>query len=290
MTEYREFKSGEILTDAERAKLSPADRKQYDLEQKIRGLMKMADSESATEGERENATRMMGKLLARHQIDLALLREQKTGKASGPVKIVRFNIAVDNRFGLGGVRCRALHRAVVVSLGGYSTFRHSSQQSSRTQASMEIFLPEDVVDFAKMLFASLALQVEGSMKVAAARHLFDIRHNRWVTKAEEARLISQFRKGYLLAWGSTVGERLAQGRQEAREEAEKYTGKELAVLNTAALARKTSDDFYEERGSKLRTARNVLVSATGSSAGRKDGRRAQLGINEVGGSRTSISA
>ena len=288
MTEFRSFKSGEILSDADRAQLSPADRKRYDLEQKLRGLMKLANDERATEGERENATRMISKLITRHQIDLALLREQESGKANGPVKIVKFHMSVDNKFGLGGVRCQAFHRAVIHPLGGYSTFRHHSSQSTKVQASMTIYMPEDLVDFTKMLIASLMLQVETSMKVATTQHVRELRYQ-WVSKNEETRLVSQFRKGYLLAWGDAVGRRVAEGRKEARDEAQRFTGKELAVLDTAALARKTAEDLHKANGSKIRTARTVITSADGYTAGRKDGRTAQLGINEVGGRRTALA-
>jgi hypothetical protein len=284
MTESRTFKSGEILRDDERDKLSPADRKRYDLEQKLRGLMKLADNESASEGERENATRAIAKLITRHQIDLALLREQETGKANGPVQIVRFEISVSNKLGLGGIRCRALHRAVISPLGGYSVFFHSSGQSTKTDARLEIYLPEDVVDFAKMLIASLMLQVETSMKVATVQHVRDLRAQ-WVSKREETRFVDRFRKGYLLSWGSAVGRRVAEGRKEAREEAERYTGKELALLDTTALAKQASKDWDEAHGFRTVSARAVLVSDTGKTAGARDGRRAQLGINEVGGSR-----
>jgi hypothetical protein len=287
MTQTRTFKSGEILSDEDRTKLSPADRKRYDLEQKIRGLMKLADDERASEGERENATRMIAKLITRHQIDLALLREQETGKASGPVKIVRFEVGVSNKLGLGGVRCRVLHRAVISPLGGHSVFFHSSGQSSKVDARLEIYLPEDVVDFAKMLIASLTLQVETSMKVAVTRFVRELRMQ-YVSKNYETRETAKFRKGYLLSWGSTVGRRIAEGRQEAREEAQRFTGKELAVLDTSNLAKRASEEWNEANGFKIGKARAVVVSRTGQMAGVQDGRRAQLGINEVGGSRRSL--
>ena len=289
MSEYRSFKTGEILSDNERAKLSPADKKRYDLEQLLRGLMKLADDETASDGERENATRLIAKLITRHQIDLALIREKETGKASGPVKIVRFKVEVSNRFNLGGVRACALHRAVILPLGGYSTYVHDSS-STRIATVITAYLPEDVVDFAKMLLASLAMQVETSMKVASVQHQRELNDDWRTTKNVVARLMGQFRKGYLLSWGTVVGRRIAEGRKEARDEAQQFTGKELAVLNTADLAKKAAEDWHKEQGTKVRAARSITVSDTGRSAGRRDGMRAQLGINEVGGRRTAISA
>jgi hypothetical protein len=279
MTDFHTFKTGEILSNDERAKLSPEDRKRYDLEQKIRGLMKKADDPRTPDEERDTATRMISKLITKHQIDLALLREAK-GSASGPVKIVKFSVSLSNKFGLGGVRCRALHRAVVVPLGGHSLFYHSASQSTRVDATLEIYMPEDVVDFARMLIASLTLQVETSMKVASVRHRRELQMN-WVSKSEEAKLLDRFRKGYLLAWGSTVGARVSQGREDARQEVSRETGKEIALLDTTALAKKAMEDAHP----KTRSARAVLVSSTGKQAGARDGMRTQLGINEVGGDR-----
>ncbi len=289
MSEYRTFQTGEILSDGERAKLSPADKKRYDLEQRLLGLMKLADNEAATEEERDAATRMIAKLITRHQIDLALIREKETGKASGPVKIVRFNLSVSNRFNLGGIRARALHRAVIQPLGGYSTYRHYSG-STKIDTTIEAYLPEDVVDFAKMLIASLVMQFETSMKVAGVQHQRELNDDWRLTKNDITRLMSLFRKGYLLSWGSAVGSRVAEGRKEARDEAVRYTGKELAVLDTSDLAKRASDEWNKAEGSRVRTARTVRVSDTGRTAGRRDGMRAQLGINEVGGRRTALSA
>lgn len=289
MTDYRTFKSGEILSDDERAKLSPEDRKRYDLEQKLRGLMKLANDERASDGERDNATRMISKLITRHQIDLALIREAKDG-ATGPVEIVRFEVLVSNKLGLGGVRCQALHRAVISPLGGHSVFFHSSAQSASTEARLEIYLAKDVVDFAKMLLASLTLQVETSMKVAAVRHKRELDWDWRLTKSDVTKLVSRFRKGYLLAWGSTVGSRVAEGRAEAREEAQRFTGKELAVLDTKELAKKASEDWNRANGFRITKSRPVLVSETGRTAGRRDGLRARLGTNEVGGRRTALNA
>lgn len=294
MGEYRTFQSGEILSDTERAKLSPADKKRYDLEQKLRGLMKLANDEGAHDGERENATRMIAKLITRHQIDVALIREKETGEASGPVKIVKFDIEVSNRFNLGGIRAQALNRAVIHPLGGYSVYFHY-RHSTKVATIVECYLPEDVVDFAKMLLASLTLQVETSMKVATTRFVRELRESAdrqyiyGLPKSVETSETAKFRKGYLLTWGSVVGRRVAAGRQEARDEAQQFTGKELAVLDTFALAKKTAQDLAEAEGSKIRSSRAVTVSQDGRMAGAKDGRRAQLGINEVGGTRKALA-
>lgn len=282
MTEFRSFKPGEILSDTERAKLSPEDRKRYDLEQKLRKLMKVADDSGATDDERAQATRTIAKLITKYQIELDLLMDKSDAK--GPIKIVRVEFDVSNRYGLGSQRAYALQLAVVSPLGGKLVY--TSYRSTKMSTKCEIFLPEDVVDFAKVLMASLMLQVETGMKVATVQHQRELRMDWRVSQSRENTLVAQFRKGYLRAWGAVVGRRMAQGREEARQEASASSGKEIVLRDTSALAQAAMDELYP----KVRTARSVIVSETGRTAGARDGRRAQLGSNEVGGSRTSLSA
>lgn len=288
MTNFRTFQSGQTLSADERAQLSPEDRKRYDLEQKVKGLMKLADNPGATDDERDTATRMIAKLITKHQIDLALLREE--ARASRPVEIVSFEVYVSNRFGMGNVRAQAITSAVVEPLGGKVVWWHSASDSTKIDTKLLIFLPEDAADFAKLLIPSLLLQVETSLKVATVQHKRDLDMDWRLTRNEVTRLMALFRKGYLLSWGRTVGARIRAGREEAREEASRETGKEIALLDYSQRSEAAMDAWREDRGLKIRKARKVLFSADGASAGRRDGARARLGTNEVGGSRTALRA
>lgn len=282
MTDFRTFKTGEILTDAERAKLSPVDRKSYDLEQKIRGLMKLADSPSASEGERENATRMIAKLITKHQIDISQLR---SAEKTGPAKIISFEIFVSNRYGLGGIRATAIHRAVLTPLGGTSVKWHHASHSTKKDTRVACFISEDLADFAKMLIASLLLQMETGMFVASRQHQRELKDN-WLPANAITKQLGLFRKGYLFAWGDAVGARVSRGREDARQEAERETGKEIVLASDAERSRSAMEAWHDDLyGSKMRKSRTVYVSQTGKIAGREDGRKAQLGINEVGGQR-----
>lgn len=287
---FRTFKSGEILSSDDRAKLSPADRRTYDLEQKIRGLMKLADDPRTPSEERDNATQAISKLIARYQIDLEILRTQ-TGGAKQAVKIVQFNIDLSNRYGMGNIRASAIGRSVIYPLGGQIVWWHKTTDSAKDTTMAKIFLPEELVGFAKMLIASFTLQFETSMKVASVQHKRELDSNWRVTANNIPRMLSDFRKSYLLSWGEAVGYRVLRGRRQAEQEATQALGKEIALLDASALTSNAKDEWNKERGSKTRTRNYAIVSETGESAGRKDGRRAQLGINEVGGDRArSLSA
>jgi hypothetical protein len=285
MTEYRTFKSGEILSNDERAKLSPEDRKRYDREQKVRGLMALIDNPSTPEDERDTAMRMLANLITRHQIDVAALRQKKN---EGPAKIVEFEIFLSNRFNLGAVRSTAIHRAVLTPLGGSSIKWWSSGQSTKTDTRMVCFVSEDVVDFAKMLIASLMLQMESSLAVAVKRHRRELEWQ-WVPVKEINRLVKDFRKSYIMAWGTTVGQRVAAGRKQAVREASVETGKEIVLMDDSGRSKAAQEVWHKAQygeKAKLRSSRPIaIVSQTGVQAGARDGRTAQLGTNEVGGTR-----
>lgn len=273
MTEYRTFKSGEILSSDERAKLSPEDRKRYDVQEKIRKAMAIADDPSIGEDERAQAQRTVAKLIVQYEIDVTALMDKSEAKKT--VTIEHFVVNVSNRYGMGGIRARALSRAVVVPLGGKMVFYHSSSDPTSVETRCDIFMPDDMVDFAKFLIASLTLQVETSMKVAAVQYQREIKFQ--VAPRHVSTMVAKFRKGYMLAWGSTVGRRMDQGREEARQEASAATGKEVALRDVSTLVENAVTAMY----GKTRTARSVKISVSGATAGRRDGMRANLGNNEL---------
>jgi len=290
MGEYRSFNTGEILSDAEQAKLSPEDKKRYNREQKVRLLMALVDNPTTPEEERDTAMRMLSNLIARHQIDVTALRQKNN---TGPAKIVEFEVWLSNKFNLGGVRASAIHRSVAVPLGGTTIKWWSSSHSTKQDTRLVVFVSEDVVDFAKMLIASLTMQMETGLAVAVRQHRREL-ERQWLYKNEVNKLIRDFRKSYIVAWGHTVGARMTAGRQQAAREASAETGKEIVLVDDSKRSKAAQEAWHKEQfgpDAKLRSARRIVVtSEDGVSAGRRDGRRAQLGINEVGGRRRALSA
>lgn len=269
MSQHSIFKSGQILSDDEQRKLSPEDKKRYKTEQRIRAAMRIAEDSASTAEEKEQAARTIGRLLALFEIDMEALAEKDDAK--GPIKIVRFEWSVSNKLGLGDQRISVINRAVILPLGGRMVY--SSGRWADSPAVATIFMPEDMVDFAKFLMASLLLQVETSMKVATTQHRRELMADWRITKNDVTRLIGQFRKGYLLAWGDTVGLRVREGREDARQEASIEMGKQIALRDTSLLSQAAVNEAYP----KTRKARAVRVSDTGRTAGRRDGRKASIG-------------
>jgi hypothetical protein len=290
MGEYRSFSTGEILSDSERAKLNADDKKRYDREQRVRSLMALIDNPATAEGERDNAMRMLSNLIARHQIDIAALRQKEN---TGPAKIVSFEVNLSNRFNLGGVRASALAWAVAHPLGGTTIKWWRSTDSTKKETRFVVFVSEDVVDFAKMLVASFTMQMETGMAVAVKQHRREL-ERQYLYPGEINKLVKDFRKSYVISWGQAVSRRMKAGRAQAATEASRETGKEIVLVDdskrTEAAQKAWHQEQYGEKA-KLRAGRKlVITSDDGASAGRRDGLRAQLGINEVGGRRTSLNA
>lgn len=290
MSEYRSFNTGEILSDSERAKLNADDKKRYDREQRVRSLMALVDDPSTAEGERDNAMRMLSNLIARHQIDVTALRQKDN---TGPAKIVSFEVQLSNRFNLGGVRASALAWAVAHPLGGTTIKWWRSTDSTKEETRFMVFVSEDVVDFAKMLVASFTMQMETGMAVAVKEHRREL-GRQYLYPDEINKLVKDFRKSYVISWGTAVSRRMKAGRQQAATDASRETGKEIVLVDDSKRTKAAQLAWHQEQygaKAKLRSSRKLVVTSDdGASAGRRDGMRAQLGVNEVGGRRTALSA
>jgi hypothetical protein len=275
-----------------------ADNKREMLLNTVRNMMARANDPRTPEEERDTATTLVSKWIAKHQIEDAELRE---AEKSGPSKIVSFKFKVSNKNNLGKVRASALHWAVVTPLGG--TSYKTTPQSAKYPATMTIFMPEEIVEFAKILLTSLSLQMETGLAVKSRDERRRLEDRNWFeTPSKITTKVANFRKGYLIAFGSTVGKRIKDGRkeavQEARQEAqaEAYArgidGAELAKVGSAIALRDTrelADAAMNEHCPGLKTARQVKYSVQGYIAGKDDGNRADIGLTRVGGSRTALT-
>lgn len=263
----------------------------------VQRLMKLAESETATDGERNLAAARVAKIIAKHQIENAELRKvEKTG----PSEIVSFTVEVSNSYGLGLVRCTALAWAVTRPLGG-STYR-TSYKSAKLPVEMTIFLPEEVAELAKILLTSLTLQMESGLTRAAREHSEELDWS--LSDSARASSVLRFRRGYLEGWGATVGRRVREAReaavQEVRQEAqaEAYAhgadgaeiariGAEITLVDDRARTENFRDTYYAKhnggRTLKYKSAK-YQVSSQGLQAGESDGRRADIGASRIGGS------
>lgn len=318
MSQQTTFKTGQILSDAEVQKLSRDDKKRYGREQKVRALMALVDDPATPEHERDTAMQTLAKLITRHQIDVNAI---KVKKQTGPAKIVNFEINLSNRYNLGGARATMVQWAVVGPLGGTTIKWWSASHSTSYDTRVLVFLPEDVADFAKMLIASFTMQMETALTVAVREHRREL-ERQWLSKREVTSLVGKFRKSYIGAWATVVGRRMELGRSQAVQEAAQErvddqanapreervrmgrksldaaeVGKEIMLslkqdVERASEAQKQWHKQEYGEKTKLRSGRKfIFASRDGVSAGREDGRRAQLGVNEIGGGhRRTLSA
>jgi hypothetical protein len=273
------------MTDAKRTKLV----------EKIRAMMVLAENPGATEEERDQAARTATKWIAKHQIEANELRDAKKGEKA---EIVMFRMSISNRFNLGAYRADALCHAVVTPMGG--KILRTNPKSAKYDATMTVFVSEDIKEAVEVLLTSLFLQMESGM-AKGAKKLRDELNNRWYTSAEIAQESKAYRVSYLRAFGFTVGRRVQEGRKEALDEAvmeakaEAYAngvdgkelanvGKDLVLVDDSARAKTAMDKYFADLtgGKKVRKGRTSgLVNARGHNAGVRDGQRADIGQTRI---------
>lgn len=263
---------------------------------RVRGLMATRDDEGNHQEERDSAADLAMKLMTKHQIEDAEVAASMPH--TGPAKIVTFKVEVTNQHGMGKLRVTALHRAVLLPLGGNSYFHQF--KSAKAPCVMTVFVPEDVEEFAKVLLESFLRQMNDGMAQATRLHLDSLYS--WTTTKERNKASLLFRRGYLEAWGTRVMNRMKAVRARTVEQhrlelmAEAYAngadGEELARIGSAVALRDPKEqtrsfmnDWHARLygGHKVGKARpsRFAVSGDGQRAGRADGDRADIGLKAL---------
>ena len=230
----------------------------------------------------DNATKKIAKLMRRHQIDMA---DIESAQETAGAKFVRFEFSVSNSYGLGKERSSALHYAVIVPFGANSM--RTVYRSARAETKMTIFAPASIAEMLKALVYSISLQMEMGLKDATKAERERLNKNYWLTQADRNRDVLLFRRGYLRAFGVTVGSRIKAAQQEAMDEAKRELEAQGRTLNasTELVLANSSEEagsfmqawYFENSGGKLRTTTNrARSSSLGREAGARDGRKADI--------------
>lgn len=236
------------------------------------------DSGVAHEDVADNATKKIAKLMRRHQIDMA---DIESAQATAGDKFIRFEFSVSNSYGLGKERANALHWGAIVPFGGNSM--RTVYKSARTDTKLTVFAPASIAEMLKALVYSISLQMEMGLKDATKAERTRLDKNVWLSQADRNREVLLFRRGYLRAFGSTVGGRIKSAQQEAMEEllAEGNTlnsSTELVLASSSDQAAEFMRSWYATtKGGKLRVSTNrARASDLGYQAGARDGRNADI--------------
>lgn len=236
----------------------------------------------------DNATRKIAKIMRINQITEAELADFKAEQNKDGAEFVHFKFSVPNSYGLGKERSTALHWGVIQPFGGHSM--RTFYKSAKMDTEITVFAPRSIAEQMKALLYSVSLQMEDGLKAASKaerKRLDDTVY--YLTQAERNREILQFRRGYLRAFGSTVGSRVKAAQQEAMEQVKREleeqglklsSSTELVLAESSERAKYFMYSWYSENysdGPKLRTTTNrAKASMKGREAGRRDGVRADI--------------
>lgn len=191
---------------------------------KVLRAMALANDAGAEQGERDHAARTAARLIGRHQIEEAELREVQKAKGGQDPVAVMFEFPVSNLGGFGKERADALAWAAVHSFGG-TTYR-SFWKSATMPTLLKVFVREDLKEVVLVLLEALHTQLMTMEKAATKEYVQDeadrLHRYNWITltPSQRSQKAVEFRRGYIPSWGRNVARRITTGRKEALAEAQ----------------------------------------------------------------------
>lgn len=234
----------------------------------------------------DNATRKISKIMRIHQINEADLAQYRADRDEEGAEFVHFKFSVPNSYGLGKERANALHWAVIAPFGGSSMKTY--WKSAKMDTEVTVFAPRSIAEMMKALLYSMSLQMEEGLKTASKAERQRLDQVYYLSQSDRNREILQFRRGYLRAFGATVGSRVKAAQKEAMDEVKRELAEqgqvlasstELVLAESSKRASAFMNGWYSDSfgGQKLRTTSNrARASVKGREAGRKDGVRADI--------------
>jgi hypothetical protein len=234
----------------------------------------------------DNATRKISKIMRIHQINETDLAQYRADRDADGAEFVHFKFFVPNSYGLGKERANALHWAVIVPFGGSSMKTY--WKSAKMDTEMTVFAPRSIAEMMKALLYSISLQMEEGLKTSSKAERQRLDRIYYLSQSDRNREILQFRRGYLRAFGATVGSRVQAAQQEAMDEVKREleeqgqalsSSTELVLAESSGRASTFMNVWYTDSfgGKKLKINSNrARASAEGRKAGWKDGARADI--------------
>ena len=243
---------------------------------RVRGLLDTAES-LAKQGNAEAAETYRNKaieLMTRYGIDHAMAEAAKSDGA--PEKPEQIRIDIPHPYSLDkGV---LLHH-VARGLGAKSI-----RITGKARYCYVIGFKADL-ERVELLYTSLLLQAFGEMAKVCSEDV--IAGYNWMTSGERRGARTTFNKAWLAGFARTVGDRLWEATQRARQdyETEHSTSTELVLVSRAH--RVTA--LYEELHPKARSSARRLSSWAGQGHGEAAGRRANIGTTGLGGKKVALT-
>lgn len=230
---------------------------------RVQLLLAKAADDAATPEESEIYTAKAQELMIKYGIEQAMLNAARPAGQRERVESKRIEIPAP--YGLD--KASLLYR--IAKALGCKTIRYTGRNLRKVTVVVVYGFPSDLAQV-EMLFASLTLQATRDMLHAEVPY--------WDNTAA-------FRRTFLSGFTSVVAHRLEQMHDRSVREADTATPGTALVL----VDRKTEvEQAYNLAHPDARTGRGRNLSGSGENAGRASGRRADLGGQRVGGSRTAL--
>jgi hypothetical protein len=243
---------------------------------RVRGLLDTAESLSK-QGNHEAAETYRNKaieLMTRYGIDHAMAEAAKKDGTPEKPERIRINIPDPYSRDKGGL----LHH-VARGLGCKSI-----RITGKAKYCDVIGFKSDL-ERVELLYTSLLLQAFGELAKVKSEDV--IPAYRWMTSGERRAARTTFNKAWLVGFAQTVGDRLFEATQRARQqyETEHSTSTELVLVDRAT--RVTA--LYEELHPNARATARRLSSWAGMGHGNAAGMRANIGTTGLGGKKAALT-
>lgn len=234
-------------------------------------LLRKAES-TEFPAEAEALTQQAERIMIRHGVDKARVEAAAKGEP------VRREPIVVKRMKFSGTYYNVDKQFATNVCDGLGDIKVLWRNIDRQVTGITMIGFESDVERAEMLIASLRIQAATALKVWW-RSPDAERQKSWAYGNEKTKM----RFDFLVSFSRAVQYRLEAARREAIQEAQDETpGTDLVLASRATQVEQRVSELYPKLG-KSRSA-----SFNGSSAGFEAGRKARLGGNEIGGSRTAI--
>jgi hypothetical protein len=244
---------------------------------RVRGLLDTAES-LVKQGNHEAAESYRNKaidLMTRYGIDRAMADAARNTGAPEKPEQIRIDIPDPYSRDKGGL----LHH-VARGLGAKSI-----RITGKAKYCHVIGFKSDL-ERVELLYTSLLLQAFGEMAKVKSEDV--IPAYRWMTSGERRAARTTFNKAWLMGFSQTVGDRLFEATQRARQQYETEHSTSTALVLVDRATRVTA--LYEELHPDARSTPRKLSSWAGQGHGNAAGMRANIGTTGLGGRKRALTS
>jgi len=244
----------------------------------VRAALEIANRE--TTGQEEAAIALAGaaRLMAFWEIEEGEITDVGRTQANTKIRDIWFRVSnMDN----AGAQRRDAVFGLVRALGASALYmaEHNDTGSGVYGFSLHIFGVESTIDFLELMLPSFILQLENCLKADTALYQSDAKASGEYTTKGLARLVSSYRRTYIVGFGHSVAERIKKFRRDAIDESTKTGTGELVLKSDHDRAEAARNEVHKNiRNVK---SRQNVGNFDGLRDGKAAGSRALVGQTDL---------